>query len=168
MGIPRLEPLEKTPPGLSARHHQESAGQGLTRGLRQNKVLGSRMILAESPYLSRRALTLHVVRMLLELELELIQSHIFACHFLEWGSAPNLAPGCFVALGCRDGYHQKPFRSVLPLGELDTISQPPHWLMFSKILHYISLFPAPCASPSGCWGAHIGLLATSSPCCHRR
>ena len=29
------------------------------------------------------------------------------------------------------------------------------------MLHLISLVPAPCASPSGIWGAHLGLLALS-------
>ena len=50
------------------------------------------------------------------------------------------------------------FRRLLPIGELNTISQPP-LDMFSKILHYISFFPVPYASPSGFCGARIGLLA---------
>ena len=38
------------------------------------------------------------------------------------------------------------------------------WIIFifSKMLHYISLFPAPFASPSGFYGAHLGLLTLSS------
>ena len=74
------------------------------------------MVFAESSYLPRRAPTLYAVRMLYQ---------TIAYHFLEWKSAPNLAPGCFVALRSRDGYNQKPFYSALPLGELDTISYTP-------------------------------------------
>ena len=82
--------------------------------------------------------------------------------FLEWDFTPNLAPAHFVVLRARVSNIRKPFFNASCRSVSKTRLRNPALNYLQPNTSFVSLFFAPCASPPGCCGAHIGLLALSS------